>query len=77
MPTPITPAGREGLAARIRFRKTCKTERAAQIELGKLLAMAQARRHPDSDATVAQLGHRRHRIDLTGHDRWPGRRAAC
>ena len=26
----------------IRLRKTCKTERAAQIELGKLLAMAQA-----------------------------------
>ena len=39
----------------IRFRKTCKTERAAQIELGKLLAMAQAGRQPDSDVTVAQL----------------------
>jgi hypothetical protein len=28
---------------------------AAQIELGKLLAMAQAGRQPDSDVTVAQL----------------------
>ncbi len=28
----------------IRFRKTCKTEQAAHIELGKLLAMAQAGR---------------------------------
>ena len=36
-PDPLT--GRE-----IRFRKTCKTERAAQIELGKLLAVAQANR---------------------------------
>ncbi len=27
-------------------RETCKTERAAQIELGKLLAMAQAGRQP-------------------------------
>jgi hypothetical protein len=28
----------------IRFRKTCKTEQAAHIEFGKLLAMAQAGR---------------------------------
>ena len=35
--------------------ETRKTERAAQIELGKLLAMAQAGRQPDSDITVAQL----------------------
>ena len=49
-------AGTDPLTGReIRFRKTCKTERAAQIELGKLLAMAQAGRQPDSDATVAQL----------------------
>ena len=33
-PDPLT--GRE-----IRFRKICKTERAAQVELGKLLALAQ------------------------------------
>ena len=34
-------AGTDPLTGReIRFRKTCKTERAAQIELGKLLAMA-------------------------------------
>lgn len=39
----------------IQFRKTCKTERAAQIELGKLLATAQAGRQPGSDITVAQL----------------------
>ena len=50
------PAPRDPLTGReIRFRKTCKTERAAQIELGKLLAMAQAGRQPDSDVTVAQL----------------------
>ena len=50
-PAPPDPLiGRE-----IRFGKTCKTERAAQIELGKLLAMAQAGRQPDSDVTVAQL----------------------
>jgi len=49
-------AGTDPLTGReIRFRKTCKTERAAQIELGKLLAMAQAGRQPDSDVTVAQL----------------------
>ena len=39
----------------IRLRKTCKTERAAQIELGKLLAQATAGRQPDSAVTVAQL----------------------
>ena len=34
-------AGTDPLTGReIRFRETCKTERAAQIELGKLLAMA-------------------------------------
>ena len=49
-------AGTDPLTGReIRFRKTCKTERAAQIELGKLLAMAQAGRQPDSDVTVVQL----------------------
>ena len=38
-------AGTDPLTGReIRFRRTCKTERAAQIELGKLLAMAQAGR---------------------------------
>jgi hypothetical protein len=39
----------------IRFRKTCKSERAAQIELGKLLEQAAAGRQPDSDVTVAEL----------------------
>jgi integrase len=39
----------------IRPRKTCKTEQAAQIELGKLLAQAAAGRQPDSAVTVAQL----------------------
>ena len=49
-------AGIDPLTGReIRLRRTCKTERAAQIELGKLLAMAQAGRQPDSDVTVAQL----------------------
>ena len=39
----------------IRLRKTCQTERAAQIELGKLLEQAAAGRQPEIDATVAQL----------------------
>jgi integrase len=47
-------AGTDPLTGReIRFRKTCKTERAAQIELGKLLEHAAAGRRPDSDVTVA------------------------
>jgi integrase len=49
-------AGTDPLTGReIRFRKTCKAERAAQIELGKLLEHAAAGRQPDSDVTVAQL----------------------
>ena len=49
-------AGTDPLTGReIRFRKTCKTERAAQIELGKLLEQAVAGRQPDSAVTVAQL----------------------
>ena len=49
-------AGTDPLTGReIRLRKTCKTEQAAQIELGKLLAKAQAGRQPDSAVTVAQL----------------------
>jgi hypothetical protein len=39
----------------IRLRKTCKTERAAQIELGKLLEHAAAGRQPETNATVAEL----------------------
>jgi hypothetical protein len=34
--------------------KPRRTERAAQIEFGKLLALAQAGRQPDSGVTVAQ-----------------------
>jgi hypothetical protein len=49
-------AGIDPLTGReIRFRKTCKTERAAQIELGRLLEQAAAGRQPDSGVTVAQL----------------------
>ena len=49
-------AGTDPLAGRqIGLRKTCKTERAAQIELGKLLDQAAAGRQPETDATVAQL----------------------
>jgi DNA-binding transcriptional regulator YhcF (GntR family) len=49
-------AGKDPLTGReIRFRKTRKTELDAQIELGKLLALAQAGRRPDSDVTVAEL----------------------
>jgi len=39
----------------IRLRKTCKTERAAQIELGKLLEQAAAGRQPETNTTVAEL----------------------
>jgi hypothetical protein len=49
-------AGTDPLTGReIRFRKTCKTEPSAQIELGKLLEQAAAGRQPDSGVTVAQL----------------------
>jgi integrase len=49
-------AGKDPLTGReIRSRKTRKSELAAQIELGKLLALAQAGRQPDSGVTVAQL----------------------
>jgi integrase len=49
-------AGTDPLTGReIRLRRTCKTERAAQIELGKLLEQAAAGRQPETDATVAQL----------------------
>jgi hypothetical protein len=52
----IVYAGKDPLTVReIRFRKTCKTDRDAQIELGKLLALAEAGRQPDSDVTVTQL----------------------
>jgi len=39
----------------IRLRKTCKTERAAQIELGKLLERAEAGRQPETNATEAEF----------------------
>jgi integrase len=49
-------AGKNPLTGReIRLRKTCKTERAAQIELGKLLEQADEGRQPETDITVAQL----------------------
>src|SRR5437016_8647571 len=49
-------AGTDPLTGRqIRLRKTCKTERTAQIELGKLLEQAAAGRQPETNATVAEL----------------------
>jgi integrase len=49
-------AGTDPLTGRqIRLRRTCKTERAAQIELGRLLEQAAAGRQPETDATVAEL----------------------
>jgi hypothetical protein len=49
-------AGKDPLTGReLRFRKTRKTEVEAQIELGKLLALARAGRQPDSEVTVAEL----------------------
>ena len=49
-------AGTDSLTGReIRFRKTCRTERSAQIELGKLLVMAQAGRQPGAGVTVGRL----------------------
>jgi hypothetical protein len=45
-------AGTDPLTGReIRFRKTCKTERSARIELGKLLPRARSGRQSDSDVT--------------------------
>ena len=49
-------AGTDPLTGReIRLRKTCQTERAAQIELGKLLEQAAAGRQPETNATVTEL----------------------
>jgi len=49
-------AGKDPLTGReLRFRKTRKTEVEAQIELGRLLALARAGRQPDSEVTVAEL----------------------
>jgi DNA-binding transcriptional regulator YhcF (GntR family) len=49
-------AGKDPLTGReICFRETRRTEIEAQIELGKLLALARAGRQPDSDVTVAEL----------------------
>ena len=50
----------------IRLRKTCKTERAAQIELGRLLEQAEAGRQPER----ADLMSLRRAADLPG-SRWP------
>src|SRR5579863_8898031 len=48
-------AGTDPLTGRqIRLRRTCKTERAAHIELGRLLEQAAAGHQPDTDASVAQ-----------------------
>src|SRR5271154_3838587 len=49
-------AGTDPLTGRqIRLRRTCKTTRAAMIELGRHLEQAAAGRQPETDATVAQL----------------------
>jgi hypothetical protein len=49
-------AGKDSLTGReIRFRKTRKTKVEAQIELGRLLALAWAEHQPDSEVTVAEL----------------------
>ena len=46
-------AGKDPLTGReIRFCKTCKTKVEAQIEFGKLLALAHAGRQPDPGVTV-------------------------
>jgi hypothetical protein len=50
-------AGTDPLTGReIRLRKTCKTERAAQIELGKLLEQAAAGRQPETASDLAKWG---------------------
>jgi integrase len=49
-------AGTDPLTGRqIRLRRTCTTERAAEIELGKLLEQAAEGRQPETAATVEQL----------------------
>jgi hypothetical protein len=55
-------AGTDPLTGReIRFRRTRKTEVEAQIELGKLLALAQAGRSPESGIMVAEQPRSRRR----------------
>jgi integrase len=52
-------AGTDPLTGRqIRLRRTCRTERAAEIELGKLLEQAAAGREPETAATVEELLNR-------------------
>jgi integrase len=58
----------------IRLRKTCKTERAAQIELGKLLEQAAAGRQPETNATVAELMDKYAEVADWDHD---CKRAGC
>jgi len=49
-------AGIDPLTGReIRLRRTCRTERAAQVALGQLLEQAEAGRQPERNATVAEL----------------------
>ena len=49
-------AGTDTLTGRqIRLRRTCKTERAAQVALGQLLEQAAASRQPETNATIAEL----------------------
>ncbi len=49
-------AGTDPLTGRqIRLRRTCKTERDAQIALGQLLEQAAVGRQPETNATVAEL----------------------
>jgi hypothetical protein len=59
----------------IRLRKTCKTERAALIELGKLLEQAAAGRQPETNAGVTVPDCSLARCDQTWPTRWsrPGR----
>jgi hypothetical protein len=56
----------------VRLRKTCKSERAAQIEFGKLLERAAAGRQTDSDVTVAPAA-RPVRVNPPGRTCPPGK----
>ena len=56
----------------VRLRKTCKSERAAQIEFGKLLEQAAAGRQTDSDVTVAPAA-RPVRVNPPGRTCPPGK----
>jgi hypothetical protein len=72
-------AGTDPLTGRrLRFRQTVKTEKQAQIVLGRLLEQASAGQQPDSGVTVPDAGHTRdeHVTRSPSQRACPGKRPA-